>query len=229
MGAKITVAISQGEFQDLQRTISEHRRREKQLEPIQSLSTQFEHVGIYFQHLFANILTPVSFASNFNFFDIFISANMAIVSFPATLYSAQTPQQRKSNERYARQEAAKRGRPETTTKDSKFAESPISPMWLGSALSLFLDLACPQPEDRPCEDLRDANKVRGWREKKKATAWKAESEWERGPKQEVNPEWMDEPDRWLGPCGPAWLLSDSQSKSSTSRAERTCDLGECPI
>ncbi|CAL8579689.1 hypothetical protein XPA_005423 [Xanthoria parietina] len=44
---------------------------------------------------------------------------------------AQTPQQRKANERYARQEAAKRGRPEAATKDSKSAKSPVSPIWIG--------------------------------------------------------------------------------------------------
>ncbi|KAL8990377.1 MAG: hypothetical protein Q9169_008138 [Polycauliona sp. 2 TL-2023] len=52
-------------------------------------------------------------------------------------------------------------------------------------------------DDKDTEALdtkRDANKARDWREKNKANAWEAENEWKRGSKQELDPEWMDEPD-----------------------------------
>ncbi|KAL2046047.1 hypothetical protein N7G274_001494 [Stereocaulon virgatum] len=44
---------------------------------------------------------------------------------------AQTPQQRKANERYARQEAAKRGKPEAAIKHKQKWEPPISRIWVG--------------------------------------------------------------------------------------------------
>jgi hypothetical protein len=48
---------------------------------------------------------------------------------------AQTPQQRKANEKYARSEAAKRGKPESAVKAKKIAEkSPISNIWIGKEL-----------------------------------------------------------------------------------------------
>ncbi|KAM0802585.1 hypothetical protein BDR22DRAFT_794265, partial [Usnea florida] len=43
----------------------------------------------------------------------------------------QTPQQRKANERYARQEAAKRGKPESAIKQKQKFNPPISPVWIG--------------------------------------------------------------------------------------------------
>ena len=45
---------------------------------------------------------------------------------------AQTPQQRKANERYARQEAAKRGKPESAIKQKQKFSPPISPIWIGA-------------------------------------------------------------------------------------------------
>ena len=45
---------------------------------------------------------------------------------------AQTPQQRKANERYARQEAAKRGKPESAIKQKQKWEPPISRLWIGT-------------------------------------------------------------------------------------------------
>ena len=47
---------------------------------------------------------------------------------------AQTPQQRRANERYARQEAAKRGKPETAVKQKQKLSPPISPIWIGALL-----------------------------------------------------------------------------------------------
>ncbi|KAK0516799.1 hypothetical protein JMJ35_001402 [Cladonia borealis] len=44
---------------------------------------------------------------------------------------AQTPQQRKANERYARQEAAKRGKPESAVKHKQKWDPPISKLWIG--------------------------------------------------------------------------------------------------
>jgi len=43
---------------------------------------------------------------------------------------AQTPQQRKANERYARAESAKRGQPEAFGKTKQVAKSPIKTGWL---------------------------------------------------------------------------------------------------
>ncbi|KAF3937607.1 hypothetical protein ABW19_dt0203601 [Dactylella cylindrospora] len=44
----------------------------------------------------------------------------------------QTPQQRLANEKFAKREAAKRGKAEGDRKSyDKKAKSPISPMWLG--------------------------------------------------------------------------------------------------
>ncbi|KAG0124392.1 hypothetical protein HOY82DRAFT_573151 [Tuber indicum] len=42
---------------------------------------------------------------------------------------AQTPQQRKANEKFAKREEAKRGKPEKSVKKQKF-KSPISQGWL---------------------------------------------------------------------------------------------------
>jgi len=44
---------------------------------------------------------------------------------------AQTPQQRKANERYAKQEASKRGKPESAVKQKPKYKPPISPLWIG--------------------------------------------------------------------------------------------------
>lgn len=44
---------------------------------------------------------------------------------------AQTPQQRLANERYAKSEAAKRGKPVTTVKKQEVGKSPISKGWIG--------------------------------------------------------------------------------------------------
>ncbi|KAL8657954.1 MAG: hypothetical protein Q9226_001420 [Calogaya cf. arnoldii] len=41
---------------------------------------------------------------------------------------------------------------------------------------------------------RDNNKTRDWRDKSKGNTWEGETDWKRGPRQEVDPEWMDEPD-----------------------------------
>ena len=48
-------------------------------------------------------------------------------------YQAQTPQQRKANERYARQESAKRGKPESAVKQKQKFKAPISSFWIGSS------------------------------------------------------------------------------------------------
>jgi len=50
---------------------------------------------------------------------------------PSQLNMAQTPQQRRANERYARQEAAKRGKPESAIKQKQKFSSSISPIWIG--------------------------------------------------------------------------------------------------
>ncbi|KAE8348358.1 hypothetical protein BDV28DRAFT_96200 [Aspergillus coremiiformis] len=43
---------------------------------------------------------------------------------------AQTPQQRKANEKYAKSEAAKRGKGNTTTKQKQNLKSPVSTGWV---------------------------------------------------------------------------------------------------
>ncbi|KAH8698248.1 hypothetical protein BGW36DRAFT_142305 [Talaromyces proteolyticus] len=43
---------------------------------------------------------------------------------------AQTPKQRRANEKYAKHEAAKRGKPETTLKKSQKQKSPVSIGWV---------------------------------------------------------------------------------------------------
>ncbi|EKG14642.1 hypothetical protein MPH_08115 [Macrophomina phaseolina MS6] len=43
---------------------------------------------------------------------------------------AQTPQQRLANERFAKSEAAKRGKPQTAVKKQEVAKSPISKGWI---------------------------------------------------------------------------------------------------
>jgi len=43
---------------------------------------------------------------------------------------AQTPQQRKANEKYAKREAAKRGKPESTAKSKLKSKSPVSTGWI---------------------------------------------------------------------------------------------------
>ncbi|PWY77145.1 hypothetical protein BO94DRAFT_189609 [Aspergillus sclerotioniger CBS 115572] len=43
---------------------------------------------------------------------------------------AQTPQQRKANERFAKQESAKRGKGRTSTKLKQTSRSPVSTGWL---------------------------------------------------------------------------------------------------
>ncbi|PKX90884.1 RAMP4 family protein [Aspergillus novofumigatus IBT 16806] len=43
---------------------------------------------------------------------------------------AQTPQQRRANERYAKHEAAKRGKGQTTAKPKQNSKSPVSTGWL---------------------------------------------------------------------------------------------------
>ena len=50
----------------------------------------------------------------------------------------QTPQQRKANQRYAKFEAAKRGKPESVIKaKKKDFKSPVSTIWIGSSDQLF--------------------------------------------------------------------------------------------
>ncbi|KAI9848735.1 MAG: hypothetical protein M1837_006822 [Sclerophora amabilis] len=49
----------------------------------------------------------------------------------ALIQQAQTPTQRRANEKYARQESAKRGKPESVTKQKPKTKSPISPVWIG--------------------------------------------------------------------------------------------------
>ncbi|KAB8232511.1 RAMP4 family protein [Aspergillus alliaceus] len=44
---------------------------------------------------------------------------------------AQTPQQRKANEKYAKSEAAKRGKGKTITKQKQNMKSPVSIGWVG--------------------------------------------------------------------------------------------------
>ncbi|EGE01398.1 hypothetical protein TEQG_00451 [Trichophyton equinum CBS 127.97] len=48
----------------------------------------------------------------------------------------QTPQQRRANERFAKKEASKRGKPETAVKAKPKAKSPISMGWV--VLLLFV-------------------------------------------------------------------------------------------
>ncbi|KAF4310142.1 hypothetical protein SLS57_000250 [Botryosphaeria dothidea] len=43
---------------------------------------------------------------------------------------AQTPQQRLANERFAKSEAAKRGKPQTAVKKQEAQKSPISKGWI---------------------------------------------------------------------------------------------------
>ncbi|KAL1878306.1 hypothetical protein Plec18167_004373 [Paecilomyces lecythidis] len=43
---------------------------------------------------------------------------------------AQTPQQRRANEKYAKQEAAKRGKPATIVKQKQKPKTPISTGWI---------------------------------------------------------------------------------------------------
>ncbi|KAE8147653.1 hypothetical protein BDV25DRAFT_131913 [Aspergillus avenaceus] len=43
---------------------------------------------------------------------------------------AQTPQQRKANEKYARSEAAKRGKGKTVTNQKQISKSPVSVGWV---------------------------------------------------------------------------------------------------
>ncbi|KAB8216021.1 Ribosome associated membrane protein RAMP4 [Aspergillus parasiticus SU-1] len=43
---------------------------------------------------------------------------------------AQTPQQRKANEKYAKSEAAKRGKGKTATKQKQNSKSPVSTGWV---------------------------------------------------------------------------------------------------
>ncbi|MCJ1288360.1 hypothetical protein MMC26_007715 [Xylographa opegraphella] len=47
----------------------------------------------------------------------------------------QTPQQRKANERYAKLESAKRGKPESAIKQKQKFKQPISPLWIGMSTS----------------------------------------------------------------------------------------------
>ena len=54
--------------------------------------------------------------------------------FQADTAQAQTPQQRKANERYAKQEASKRGKPESEIKQKQKFKPPISPLWIGTYL-----------------------------------------------------------------------------------------------
>ena len=53
-------------------------------------------------------------------------------------FQAQTPQQRRANEKFAKNEAAKRGKPEAQIKkkNTKF-EPPISKVWVGESALLF--------------------------------------------------------------------------------------------
>jgi hypothetical protein len=44
---------------------------------------------------------------------------------------AQTPAQRRANEKYAKQESAKRGKPESAIKKKEKFKSPVSTVWIG--------------------------------------------------------------------------------------------------
>ncbi|KAK4996549.1 hypothetical protein LTR66_003853 [Elasticomyces elasticus] len=48
----------------------------------------------------------------------------------STLFQAQTPQQRRANEAFARSEAQKRGKPPTAVKKEKPQKAPISRAWV---------------------------------------------------------------------------------------------------
>lgn len=48
---------------------------------------------------------------------------------------AQTPQQRRANDKYARQESTKRGKPEAVAKRKEKSSSPISPVWIGECFT----------------------------------------------------------------------------------------------
>jgi hypothetical protein len=49
----------------------------------------------------------------------------------------QTPQQRRANEKFAKREEMKRGKPESAIKKPQKFKSPISPMWLGKKAPLL--------------------------------------------------------------------------------------------
>ena len=52
---------------------------------------------------------------------------------------AQTPQQRRANDRFAKTEAAKRGKAPTTIKPKKNTKSPLSASWVGMYLTPLLN------------------------------------------------------------------------------------------
>lgn len=51
---------------------------------------------------------------------------------------AQTPQQRKANDKFKKAQDAKRGKPASEIKKKDDFKSPISPLWLGKLCSLSL-------------------------------------------------------------------------------------------
>jgi hypothetical protein len=58
-----------------------------------------------------------------------------------TSIQAQTPQQRKSNLKFAKEQTAKMGKPESAIKKKdKDFKSPISPVWLGMIMLAYLPL-----------------------------------------------------------------------------------------
>jgi hypothetical protein len=59
------------------------------------------------------------------------------------LTQAQTPQQRKANQKFAKAEEEKRGKPQSNLKKKVAEKSPISGMWLGMfPLVAFNVVAC---------------------------------------------------------------------------------------
>ena len=45
---------------------------------------------------------------------------------------AQTPEQRKRNQKFAKEQSARRGKPASEIKKKQDFKSPISPLWLGT-------------------------------------------------------------------------------------------------
>jgi hypothetical protein len=55
---------------------------------------------------------------------------------------AQTPKQKRANEKYAKHEAAKRGKPENAVKRQQREKSPVSIGWIGMFPTRFGQLFC---------------------------------------------------------------------------------------
>ncbi|TVY89014.1 hypothetical protein LAWI1_G004990 [Lachnellula willkommii] len=52
---------------------------------------------------------------------------------------AQTPEQRKRNAKFAKEQSAKRGKPASEIKKKQDFKSPISPVWLGEFVSSVME------------------------------------------------------------------------------------------